>query len=54
MHTTTYITFRKVILNQKARGTLNVDSTLEKLDIFLIAERITDEEYKELMALVTE
>lgn len=54
MHTTTYTTFKKVILQQKAKGTLDIPSTLDKLDIFLMANRITDEEYKELMALVLE
>ena len=53
MHTT-YITFKKVIINQKNRGSLDIESTLSKLDVFLIGNRISEEEYKELAKLAKE
>lgn len=51
---TTYITFKKVIINQKNKGTLDVESTFSKLDIFLMGDRISEEEYKELITLINE
>ncbi len=48
----TYITCKKVIANQKAAGTLDVASTTEKLDVFLLVNRITVEQYNELVALM--
>ncbi len=44
---------KKVIEKEKANGTLNVDEMTEKLDVFLLNDRITDEEYNELVALMT-
>ena len=44
---------KKVIEKEKANGTLNVDEMTEKLDVFLLNNRITDEEYNELVALMT-
>ena len=48
----TYITCKKVITNQKATGTLDVEAMTEKLDVFLLANRITAEQYNELVALM--
>ena len=42
---------KKVI--EKQKGTLNVDEMTEKLDVFLLNDRISDEEYNELVALMT-
>jgi len=47
-----YITCKKVITNQKAAGTLAVEAMTEKLDVFLLANRITAEQYNELVALM--
>ena len=44
---------KKVIEKDKQKGTLNVDEMTEKLDVFLLNDRITDEEYNELTALMT-
>ncbi len=44
---------KKVIEKEKQKGTLNVDEMTEKLDVFLLNDRISDEEYNELMALMT-
>lgn len=50
----TFITCKKVILNRLKNGTLDVNSMKDKLDVFLLAERITEEEYNELLALMQE
>ena len=43
---------KKVIENQKAKGTLDRDEMLTKLNTFLLARRITGKEYEELAALM--
>ena len=51
----TYVMVKKSIESKKARGALTeafVDATKTKLDVFLMAERITIEEYNELMAML--
>ena len=51
----TYEMIKKSIEAKKARGALTetfIDSTKTKLDVFLMAERITIEEYNELMAML--
>lgn len=48
----TFLNCKKVILNRIQRGTLDVDSMKDKLDVFLLADRITEEEYNELIALM--
>lgn len=55
----TYITVKKVILNKKAA--LNSEEwkvfqaeTMSKLDVFLLNNRVSDQEYNELMHLLTE
>lgn len=52
MHTTTYEMMKRTIERQIAKGTLNKESTLTKLDLFLMNDRITAEEYTELLALI--
>lgn len=48
----TYSTCKKVIEVQKARGTLNSDDMKAKLDVFLLAGRITEEQYNDLLTLI--
>ena len=51
----TYEMVKKSIEAKKARGVLTEDfinSTKAKLDVFLMAERITIDEYNELKALL--
>lgn len=50
-HTATYSLMKRTIETQKRKGTLNVEATLLKLDVFLMADRITAEEYQELKEL---
>ena len=52
MHTTTYEMMKRTIELQIAKGTLNKESTLTKLDLFLMNDRITADEYSELMGLI--
>lgn len=44
----TYNYCKKIIAN----GNYNKDDMLDKLDVFLLAGRITDEQYNELVALL--
>lgn len=44
----TYGYCKKII----ASGRYDKDSMKDKLDVFLLAERITDDEYKELMQMM--
>ena len=53
-HTNTYKLMKRTIENQKKKGTLDVDSTMDKLDIFLMRDRITPDEYQELAELVND
>lgn len=46
----TYNYCKKII----AGGKYNKDDMKDKLDIFLLANRITDEQYKELVAMMEE
>ena len=52
--TTTYKLCKAVISAQKVKGTLNVEEMTIKLDTFLLAGRITDDEYTELIAFMAE
>lgn len=52
MHTTTYEMMKRTIQRQIEKGTLDAEKTLAKLDIFLMNDRITLEEYEELFAMV--
>lgn len=46
----TYSLIKKII----AKGNYDKDELMDKLDIFLLAGRITDEQYKELMEMLNE
>lgn len=48
----TYNTCKKVIETQMRRGTLDTDAMKAKLDVFLLADRITAAEYDALIALM--
>ena len=48
----TYTTCKKVIENQMKKGTLDVESMTAKLDVFLLADRISEEEYNELLRMM--
>ena len=50
----TYNTCKKVIENQIKKGTLDVESMTAKLDVFLLADRISKEEYNELVKMMVE
>lgn len=52
MHTTTYEMMKRTIERQISKGTLNKESTKTKLDLFLMNDRITADEYSELMGLI--
>lgn len=48
----TYANCKKVIENQKNRGILDVEAMTAKLDVFLLADRITEDEYNDLIQLM--
>lgn len=48
----TYRNCKRVIEIQITRGTLDKQEMLAKLDVFLLANRITEEEYQELSEMV--
>lgn len=50
--TMTYKLMKRVIENDIKKGTLDRESTLLKLDVFLMADRISPEEYQELVELM--
>ena len=52
--TMTYKLMKRVIENGLKKGNLDVEATLQKLDVFLMADRITVEEYQELVAMIEE
>ena len=52
MHTTTYEMMKRTIERQISKGTLNKESTMTKLDLFLMNDRITADEDSELMGLI--
>ena len=54
MNNQTYLLCKKVITKQKANNTLNVTDMTNKLDVFLLNNRISDTEYNELIALMEE
>ena len=53
-NTMTYKLMKRVIENGLKKGNLDVEGTLQKLDVFLMADRITVEEYQELVAMIEE
>ncbi len=48
----TYTRLVKLIENGKRTGTLNKEDMLKKMDVFLLADRITDVQYKELLEMM--
>ena len=50
--TMTYKLMKRIIENGLKKGNLDVESTMQKLDVFLMADRITVEEYQELVELM--
>ena len=54
VHTMTYKLMKRIIENGIKKGNLDRESTLQKLDVFLMADRITVEEYQELVEMMEE
>lgn len=54
VNTMTYKLMKRIIENGIKKGNLNRESTLQKLDVFLMADRITVEEYQELAEMMEE
>ena len=52
VNTMTYKLMKRLIENGLRKGNLDREDTLQKLDVFLIAGRITTEEYLELVELM--
>lgn len=48
-YTMTYKLMKRIIENGLKKGNLDREATLQKLDVFLMADRITVEEYQELV-----
>ncbi len=51
----TFEMLEKTITNQKSKGPLTEsykESTLKKMDVFLLANRISEQEYNQLNALL--
>lgn len=53
-NTMTYKLMKRIIENGIKKGNLDRESTLQKLDVFLMADRINVEEYQELVAMMEE
>ncbi len=47
-----YNLMKRIIERDKKAGTLDKAAIMDKLDAFLAADRLTTEEYQELVALV--
>lgn len=52
--TMTYKLMKRIIENGLKKGNLDREATMQKLDVFLMADRITIEEYQELVELMGE
>ena len=50
--TMTYKLMKRIIENGLKKGNLDVEGTMQKLDVFLMANRITVEEYQELVEMI--
>lgn len=48
----TYRLMKRIIETGLKKGNLDVEDTMQKLDVFLMANRITVEEYQELVELI--
>lgn len=53
-NTMTYKLMKRIIENGIKKGNLDRESTMQKLDVFLMADRITVEEYQELVEMMEE
>ena len=49
----TYKLMKRIIETGLKKGNLDIEATMQKLDVFLMADRITVEEYQELVELMT-
>lgn len=54
VNTMTYKLMKRIIENGIKKGNLDRESALQKLDVFLMADRITVEEYQELVEMMEE
>ena len=54
VNTMTYKLMKRIIENGIKKGNLDRESTLQKLDVFLMADRIAVEEYQELVEMMEE
>lgn len=54
VNTMTYKLMKRIIENGIKKGNLDRESTMQKLDVFLMADRITVEEYQELVEMMEE
>lgn len=48
----TYKLMKRIIEKGLKKGDLDVEATMQKLDVFLMADRITPEEYQDLVELM--
>ena len=48
----TYKLMKRIIETGLKKGNLDVEATMQKLDVFLMADRITVEEYQELVEMM--
>ncbi len=48
----TYKLMKRIIEKGLRKGDLDVEATMQKLDVFLMADRITPEEYQDLVELM--
>jgi len=51
-NTMTYKLMKRIIETGLKKGNLDIEATMQKLDVFLMADRITVEEYQELVELM--
>ena len=51
-NTMTYKLMKRIIETGLKKGNLDIEATMQKLDVFLMADRITPEEYQELVELM--
>lgn len=54
VNTMTYKLMKRLIENGIKKGNLDREATMQKLDVFLMADRITVEEYQELVEMMEE
>lgn len=48
----TFILCKSVTIKQKAKGTLDITEMTSKIDVLLLNDRLTPDEYNELVALM--